>query len=74
MFPDFDPWAAFDEDIEDDLYNPRHMKKPVRKPIMKKLIQSLTRFIVFLGLTYAGVWLTWQFVILLNNVTTTVWK
>ena len=74
MFPDFDPWAAFDEDIEDALYQPRHMKNPVRKPIMKKLIQSLVRFIVFLGLAYAGLWLTWQFAVLINTVTSQVWK
>ena len=39
MFPDFDPWAAFDEDIDDALYTPRHARKEPRKPIMKKLIQ-----------------------------------
>ena len=74
MFPDFDPWVAFDEDIEDDLYQPRHARKEQRKPIMKKLIQFAVRFVVFVGLAYAGLWLTWQFALLINTVTTQVWK
>lgn len=72
-FPDFDPWASFDDDV-DDYYQPRHATPEHRKPIMNKLIQSLVRFTVFLGLTYAAIWLSWQFIILLNNVTMTVWK
>ena len=72
-FPDFDPWASFDDDV-DDYYQPRHARNEHRKPIMNKLIQSLVRFTVFLGLTYAAIWLSWQFIILLNNVTMTVWK
>lgn len=69
----FDPWAPFDEDIEDEFYTPRHARKEQRKP-MNTLIKNTVRLIVFLGLAYAGVWLTWQFVILLNAVTTQVWK
>jgi len=72
-FPDFDPWASFDDDIDEDLYQPRHARKEQRKP-MNTLIKNTVRLIVFLGLAYAGVWLMWQFAVLLNAVTTQVWK
>lgn len=73
-FDDLDIFAPFDDDVDDYFYQPRHATKEQRKPIMKKLIQFAVRFVVFLGLAYAGVWLTWQFVVLLNTVTTQVWK
>lgn len=72
-FDDLDIFAPFDDDV-DDFYTPRHMKHEQRKPIMNTLIKNTVRFIVFLGLAYAGVWLTWQFAVLLNTVTTQVWK
>lgn len=72
-FPDFDPWAAFDDDIDERPYTPRHMKHEQRKP-MNTAIKYAVRLIVFVGLAYAGLWLTWQFALLLNTVTTQVWK
>lgn len=72
-FPDFDPWAAFDDDIDDALYTPRHARKEQRKP-MNTLIKNTVRLIVFLGLAYAGLWLMWQFAVLINTVTTQIWK
>ena len=70
-FPDFDPWAAFDDDIDETPYTPRHAKQ--RKP-MNTAIKYAVRFVTFIALTYAAVWLGWQFVVLLNTITTQVWK
>lgn len=68
----FDPWAPFDDDV-DDYYTPRHARNEQRKP-MNTAIKYAVRATVFLGLTYAAVWLGWQFVVLLNTITTQVWK
>jgi hypothetical protein len=72
-FPDFDPWAPFDDDLDDEPYTPRHARNEQRKP-MNTAIKYAVRFVTFTALAYAGVWLLWQFVILLNAVTTQVWK
>ena len=73
-FDDLDIFAPFDDDVDDYFYQPRHARNKQRKPIMKKLIQFTVQFVFFLGLAYAGLWLTWQFALLINTVTNQVWK
>lgn len=72
-FDNLDIFAPIDDDVDDYFYQPRHARKEQRKP-MNTLIKNTVRLIVFLGLAYAGVWLMWQFAVLLNAVTTQVWK
>ncbi len=72
-FDDLDIFAPFDDDVDDDFYTPRHSRNKQRKP-MNTAIKFAVRLVVFVGLAYAGLWLTWQFALLLNTVTTQVWK
>ena len=80
-FDDLDIFAPFDDDVEDyyhsgmtaNRYQPKHERKTQRKP-MNTAIKFAVRLVVFVGLAYAGLWLTWQFALLLNTVTTQVWK
>jgi hypothetical protein len=73
-FDDLDIWAPFDDDVDDILYTPRHMKTKQRKPIMKTLIRTTATLLVTVALAYATLWLTWQFALLINTVTTQVWN
>ncbi len=71
-FDNLDIFAPFDDDV-DDYYTPRHARNEQRKP-MNTAIKYAVRFVTFTALAYAGVWLLWQFAVLLNTVTTQVWK
>lgn len=73
-FDDLDIFAPLDDDVNDDYYTPRHMKHEQRKPIMKTLLRFTTQLLVLVAIGYATMWLTWQFALLLNTVTTQVWK
>lgn len=72
-FDNLDIFAPLDDDVDDELWTPRHARKEQRKP-MNNAIKFAVRFVTFTALAYAGVWLLWQFALLLNTVTTQVWK
>jgi hypothetical protein len=72
-FDDLDIFAPLDDDVDDDLWTPRHAKHEQRKP-MKTMLRFTTQLLVLVAIGYATMWMMWQFALLLNTVTTQVWQ
>lgn len=73
-FDNLDIFAPLDDDVDDDLWTPRHARKTQRKPIMKTALRFTTQLLVLVAIGYATLWMTWQFALLINTVTTQVWQ